>query len=123
LISNDKINVFFDEFKFVYKKFNPTISLFSFKNMKGKQEFLRFEDNKICVTFDFINNKQNFLFMSEIDKICIKLKIIPSIIKDSRLSKKTVEQCYPDYLRFRDLINIYDKRRIYKSEISQRLEI
>ncbi len=91
--------------------------------MKGRQEFLRFEDNKMCVTFDFINNNKNFLFMSEIDKICVKLKITPSIIKDSRLSKKVVEQCYPEYFRFRDLLNSYDKRRIYKSEISQRLEI
>ena len=66
---------------------------------------------------------KNFLFMSEIDKICVKLRITPSIIKDSRLSKKVVEQCYPEYFRFRDLLNTYDKRRIYKSEISQRLEI
>ena len=123
LISENRIEDFFDEFKFIYKKFNPTISLFSVKNMRGTQEFLRFEDNKICVTFDFINNKKNILFMSELDKICVKLKIIPSIIKDSRLSKKIVEQCYPEYSRFRDLINNYDKKRIYKSEISQRLEI
>tara|TARA_B100000886_G_scaffold283276_1_gene207541 strand:+ start:3653 stop:4984 length:1332 start_codon:yes stop_codon:yes gene_type:complete len=123
LISENTIDDFFDEFKFIYKKFNPTISLFSIKNMRGTQEFLRFEDNKICVTFDFINNKKNILFMSELDKICVKLKIIPSIIKDSRLSKKIVEQCYPEYSRFRDLINNYDKKRIYKSEISQRLEI
>tara|TARA_E500000178_G_C16985679_1_gene738083 strand:- start:110 stop:1441 length:1332 start_codon:yes stop_codon:yes gene_type:complete len=123
LISENKIEDFFDEFNFIYKKLNPTISLFSFKNMRGKQEFLRFEDNKMCVTFDFINNNKNFLFMSEIDKICVKLRITPSIIKDSRLSKKVVEQCYPEYFRFRDLLNTYDKRRIYKSEISQRLEI
>ena len=91
--------------------------------MRGTQEFLKFEDNKMCITFDYINNKKNFLFMSEIDKICLKLKIIPSIIKDSRLSKKIVEQCYPEYLRFKDLLFAYDKKRIYKSEISKRLEI
>ena len=61
LISENKIEDFFDEFNFIYKKLNPTISLFSFKNMKGRQEFLRFEDNKMCVTFDFINNKFDFL--------------------------------------------------------------
>ena len=68
-------------------------------------------------------DKDSILFMNELDKICVKLKIIPSIIKDSRLSKKIVEQCYPEYSKFRDLINTYDKKRIYKSEISQRLEI
>ena len=123
LIPENKVEDFFDEFRFIFKKLQPTISLLSFKNMRGTQEFLKFEDNKICVTFDYINNKNNFLFMSEIDKICLKLKIIPSIIKDSRLSKKIVEQCYPEYLRFKDSIYAYDKKRIYKSEISKRLEI
>ena len=92
LIPENKIEDFFDEFRFIFKEFQPTISLLSFKNMRGTQEFLKFEDNKMCITFDYINNKKNFLFMSEIDKICLKLKIIPSIIKDSRLSKKIVEQ-------------------------------
>ena len=123
LIPENKIEDFFDEFKFTFGKFQPTISLLSFKNMRGTQEFLKFEDNKMCVTFDYINNRKNSLFMSEIDKICIKLKIIPSIIKDSRLNKKVVEQCYPEYLRFKDLLYDYDKKRIYKSEISKRLEI
>ncbi len=123
LIPENKVEDFFDEFRFIFKKLQPTISLLSFKSMRGTQEFLKFEDNKICVTFDYINNKNNFLFMSEIDKICLKLKIIPSIIKDSRLSKKIVEQCYPEYLRFKDSIYAYDKKRIYKSEISKRLEI
>jgi hypothetical protein len=61
--------------------------------------------------------------MDQIDSLCEKYKAIPSIIKDSRLSKKTIEKCYPEFNKFKDLLNSYDKSRIYRSEISQRLEI
>ena len=91
--------------------------------MSGEQKYLRFEDNKICLTFDYINNKKNLLFMNKIDSLCEKYQAIPSIIKDSRLSKETIEKCYPEFKKFKDLINAYDKSRVYRSEISQRLEI
>ena len=35
----------------------------------------------ICMTLDFTNNKNNHIFMSELDKLCIKYQILPSIIK------------------------------------------
>ena len=56
--------------------------------MKGDLKFLRFEGDKVCVTFDYPNNKTNLLFMKEVDKLCIKYKIQPSIIKDSRLDRE-----------------------------------
>mgnify|MGYP001306499025 CR=1 FL=1 len=56
-----KLDIFIDEFKNLFKKYEPTITLFSLKNMSGKQKFLRFEDDKICLTFDYVNNKKNLL--------------------------------------------------------------
>ena len=53
------MNSFIEEFKNLFEKFEPTITLFSLKNMSGKQKFLRFEDNKICLTFDYVNTKKN----------------------------------------------------------------
>ncbi len=123
LISEKNILEFFDEFKYFYKIYQPTISLFSFKNMSGEQKFLRFEDNKICVTLDYINNSKNLLFMEKIDKLCEKFNVTPSIIKDSRLSRNTVERCYPDIGNFKNQLHSFDSKRIYKSEVSQRLGI
>ena len=91
--------------------------------MSGEQKFLRFEDNKICVTIDYINDKKNKIFMEEIDKICIKLKILPSIIKDSRLSRNVFEKCYQYADNFRRELYLFDKNRVYKSETSHRLEL
>ena len=112
-----------EEFLNLYKLHNPIIPLFSIKNMSGKQEYLRFEDNKLCITFDYVNNKLNKMFLNEIDKLCIKYEVLPSVIKDSRLNKKTFDSCYIHAQEFRDKLNSFDKERIYKSELSKRLEI
>ena len=123
LIEENKVEEFFEEFKYLFKLHNPTISLLSFKNMSGSQKFLRFEDNKICITIDYIKNKRNIKFMEEIDKICEKYKILPSIIKDSRLGKSTFENCYNDLENFKKQLYFFDKERIYKSQTSKRLGI
>ncbi len=124
LISEGKFESFIEEFKSLFKQFEPTITLFSLKNMNGKQKFLRFEDNKICITFDYVNNKENLLFMSKIDSLYDKYDIIPSVIKDSRLSKETIKKSYNEELiSFKEKLCKFDGKRIYQSEISNRLEI
>lgn len=124
LIDETKLEPFIEEFKSLFQKYEPTITLFSLKNMSGKQKFLRFEDDKICLTFDLVNNKKNLLFMSKIDSLYIKYNILPSIIKDSRISKETLNNTYKDeFIRFKDQLYNFDKKRVYQSEMSNRLEI
>lgn len=123
LIPDNKLDDFLDEFKFLYNKFLPVITLLSFKNMSGEQNYIRFEGEMICMTLDFVNNKKNKLFMDEIDKLCIKYNIIPSIIKDSRLTKTVVEKCYKKFDEFKSGIKKFDINRFYKSEISEKLGI
>ena len=89
LIPQNKIDEFFDEFKYQFEIYKPSITLLSFKNMKGSQKLLRFEDNKICLTIDYLNNDNNKRFMQEVDLMCEKYEILPSIIKDSRITKTT----------------------------------
>jgi decaprenylphospho-beta-D-ribofuranose 2-oxidase len=123
LIHESKFDSFMSEFKNLFKKYEPTITLFSLKNMSGNQKFLRFEDNKICVTFDYINNKKNLLFMSKIDNLYEKYEILPSLIKDSRISKEIFNKSYKDSMEFKKELRNFDKERIYQSEISKRLDI
>ena len=91
--------------------------------MSGEQKYLWFEDNKICITFDFVNNNKNLNFLTEIDKLCIKYEILPSIIKDSRINKATFDKCYKGAQEFRNKLRDFDKKRLYKSALSNRLEI
>lgn len=121
LIPDNKIEEFINEFEYLFKKYLPGITLLSFKNMSGKQNYLWFEDNMICMTVDYINNKKNKLFMLEMDKLCVKHNILPSIIKDSRLDKQTFEKCYKNFNVFKEKIKKFDVNRFYKSETSERL--
>ena len=124
LIHDSYLEMFIDEFKRLIKNYEPTITLFSLKNMSGQQKFLRFEDNKICITFDYVNNKKNLDFMSMVDKLYGKYNILPSIIKDSRISKEVLKSSYKEELsKFVEEIYKFDKKRIYQSEISNRLEL
>jgi len=123
LISKNKLDEFFQEFINLYRLHNPLITLFSVKNMSGEQKYLWFEDNKICITFDFVNNNKNLNFLTEIDKLCIKYEILPSIIKDSRINKATFDKCYKGAQEFRNKLRDFDKKRLYKSALSNRLEI
>jgi decaprenylphospho-beta-D-ribofuranose 2-oxidase len=123
LLPDKSIEVFFEEFMRLYKLHNPTITLFSIKNMKGNQKFLRFEDNKICLTFDYVNSINSQNFMREVDNLCVKHDILPSIIKDSRIGKDTVKKCYKNFGDFKIKLSKYDKHRVYRSRTSIRLEI
>jgi|TARA_Y100000389_G_C17454620_1_gene517235 decaprenylphospho-beta-D-ribofuranose 2-oxidase len=123
LIHESKFDSFISEFKNLFIKYEPTITLLSLKNMSGQQKFLRFEDNKICITFDYVNNSRNLLFMSKIDNLYEKYEILPSIIKDSRITKEIFNKTYKESSEFKKELQNFDKERIYQSEISKRLNI
>ena len=57
-------------------------------------------------------------------KLCIKYNGLPSIIKDSRLSKEIVTSCYSEeYNSFKNKLYKFDKKRIYRSKISNKLDL
>ena len=123
IVPFDKTEIFIDEVESIYKKHDPLITLYSLKNFKGEKENLRFEDNGICFTFDLVNNSKNQFFLNELDKVCEKHFLTPSIIKDTRLKLETIENCYKDYNKFKEEIYKFDNKRIYKSALSDKLMI
>lgn len=123
LIDYEKIDSFIKDFKVLVNIYMPSITLFSIKAMSGKHEYLRFEGNKICLTFDVVNKIKNLNFINELDKLYVKYKVIPSIIKDSRIKKEIFNKCYIFADKFRDDLRKFDSKRIYRSELSDRLDL
>ena len=123
LVKNSNVEEFLEEFETFFNFHKPSITLYSIKNISGQQKYLRFEDNRICLTFDFINNKKNIEFINLLDGLCVKYKALPSIIKDSRLSASTIDLCYEFVSDFRNDLKKFDPKRVYKSELSERLKI
>lgn len=123
LIPYEKVDIFIDDLKNIINIYEPTITLFSVKGMSGEHKYLRFEGNMICITLNIANNKKNSKFMNELDKLYIKHGAIPSIIKDSRIQKEVFNKCYKFADEFRKELRNFDRKRIYKSELSDRLEL
>lgn len=123
LISKEKIHEFLEELKKNIDYYKPTITIFSLKKMSGEQKYLRFEDNKICLTFDMVRNKKNTHFLNALYKLYIKYNVIPSVIKDSNLDRETFNKCYKEADIFREKLKKFDPKRIYRSELSDRLNI
>ena len=123
LISRTRIDEFLEEFNYKINIHKPCITLFSLKKMSGEQKYLRFEDNKICLTFDMVRNNKSALFLNELYELYIKYNVVPSIIKDSNLDKDTFDNCYKEADIFRERLKEFDPKRIYRSDLSDRLNI
>ena len=121
LIDYEKVGPFIKSFKSLIDIHKPTITLFSIKGMSGEHQYLRFEGNMICLTFDVVNNNKSIIFLNELDQLYIKFNVLPSIIKDSRISKEVFDKCYKFADMFRKDLKIFDNKRYYKSEMSDRL--
>ena len=123
LVPLNKVDIFLDELEQLINVDEPDIVLFSIKKMIGKELFLRFENTGICFTFDFSKNKKNLNFLEKLDVLSIKHGVKPSIIKDSRLNSNTIKKCYNDFENFRKNLSEFDNKKIYRSELSDRIGI
>lgn len=101
---------------------NPLpITLASAKLFSGKQDLLRFTGDGICFALNFAREPAAEAFLAYLDKLVIECAGVPNIIKDSRLSLQVVSSCYPEYDLFRQQLHDFDPKRIYRSELSERL--
>jgi len=123
LVPLSKIDIFLDELGYLMDAYEPEIVLFSIKKIIGEELFLRFENTGICFTFDFSKKDKNLNFLDKLDVLCIKHKLKPSIVKDSRLNSNTVQNCYNGFENFRKTLLDFDNKKIYRSELSDRIGI
>ena len=100
----------------------PTcISLASGKSFNEKNSLLRFTGEGICLALNFPRNNHSHKLLQFLDKLTIETRSIPNIIKDSRIRAGVVNQCYPEAELFREKIRAYDPKRLFRSELSERL--
>jgi decaprenylphospho-beta-D-ribofuranose 2-oxidase len=123
LVPLNKVDIFLDELQHLINTHEPQIVLFSIKKIIGKELFLRFENTGICFTFDFSKNEKNLNFLDKLDILCIKHRLKPSIIKDSRLESNTIKKCYNEFEIFKKTLSDFDNKKIYRSELSERIGI
>ncbi len=123
MIPNENIKKFLDDLTGLIKDDKPNLTIIVLKPFRGDQKFLQFCGDGISVILEMKNSINNLNFLLKLDELTICHHAIPYIIKDSRLSKRIIEECYPEYTQFKEFLKKIDPDRIFKSEISQRLDL
>lgn len=101
---------------------NPVpIALASAKAFAGSSELLRFTGSGICLALNVPAGAAADRFMTFLDERVIALGGVPNIIKDSRLPRAVVDACYPEADRFRQALRAFDPKRLFRSDLSERL--
>jgi len=97
------------------------ITLASAKAFDGTRELLRFSGKGVCLALNFPRNQRAQEFLAFLDERVLALGGLPNIIKDSRLPRAVLDACYPAADEFRAALRNFDPKRIFRSELSERL--
>ena len=114
---------FIDDLTKLIKSEKPSLTILVMKLFNGKQKLLHFSDEGLSIILNLKHCNSTLKFLKKLDDILISYKALPYIVKDSRLTKEVVEQCYPEYHVFKEILNEIDPKRIFKSELSERLNL
>ncbi len=114
---------FIDDLTKLIKSEKPSLTILIMKLFNGKQKLLHFSDDGLSIILNLKHCNSTLKFLKKLDDIVISYKALPYIVKDSRLTKEVVEQCYPEYHVFKEILNEIDPKRIFKSELSERMNL
>jgi decaprenylphospho-beta-D-ribofuranose 2-oxidase len=121
IVPHEASESFLDEMEKLLLKEQAPAVMGSIKLFKGDRRLLRFEMDGVCIALDLARCEKTMRFLSEMDRLTISAGGIPFVIKDSRLPAETVKQCYPEYELMKQQLMHYDPKRLFRSEMSQRL--
>ena len=114
---------FIDDLTKLIKSEKPSLTILVMKLFNGKQKLLHFSDEGLSIILNLKHCNSTLKFLKKLDDMVISYKALPYIVKDSRLTKEVVEQCYPEYYVFKEILNEIDPKRIFKSELSERMNL
>jgi decaprenylphospho-beta-D-ribofuranose 2-oxidase len=97
------------------------ITLASGKIFGGAQNLLRFSGEGVCFAVNFPSGPNAFKLLEWMDIHLILYGGKPNLIKDSRLPRQVAEACYPEIDMFRTQLRSFDTKRIFRSDLSERL--
>ena len=89
------------------------------KPFSGNQKYLRYSSSGVSMALNFQRSPITKKTLSKLDDILISYGAIINIIKGS--SKQVVQTCFPEYYKFIEDLKKFDPRRIYKSDLSEKL--
>jgi decaprenylphospho-beta-D-ribofuranose 2-oxidase len=121
LVPHDRAEGFLDELRRLVLAIRPPSVMLSVKAFEGAPRLLRFQGRGACITLDLARSASTLELLRRVDELTIAARGLPHIAKDSRLPRAVVQACYAEYEPFRKALSDFDPRRLYRSELSERL--
>ncbi len=121
LIPHAKVPEFGERLRDQATRASACIALAVAKPFDGVPEMIRFDGRGTSFAIEMPRSASAAALMREIDRLVVDLGGRPNIVKDSRLPRSTFEATYPDCDRFRKILRQWDPKRLFRSELSERL--
>jgi decaprenylphospho-beta-D-ribofuranose 2-oxidase len=123
IVDAGRFNSFVSEIQRRLERHPVAITLASAKLFRGQRELIRFTGDGICLTLNFPRDQAGAAFASFMDDLMLEHGGWPNLIKDSRLTADVVNAAYPECEQFRERLRAFDPRRLYRSELSERIRL
>src|SRR5271165_456269 len=123
IVEANEFNSFVERIRERLERRPLAVALASGKLFQGQRELLRFTGNGICLALNFPRDQAGEEFAAFLDELMIEHGGWSNLIKDSRLSARVVDATYPECEQFRLRLRDFDPRRLYRSELSERLRL
>lgn len=121
ILPKEKMYEYLQTVKKLVDREGLVVTLASAKAFAGTQELLRFSGEGVCFALNFPRGHVANKVLPVLDKTLIELGGVPNLIKDSRLPRAVMEACYSEAEKFRMALNNFDSKRMFRSELSERL--
>ena len=119
LVDFEKVEEFVYDLTKLIEIEKPPLILIFLKPFSGNQKYLRFSGSGISFALNFQRSQITNKTLSKLDDILISYGAILHVIKGP--SKRVVETCFPEYHKFIEDLKKFDPKRIYKSDLSEKL--
>jgi decaprenylphospho-beta-D-ribofuranose 2-oxidase len=123
IVDAARFNSFVSEIQRRLERHPVAVTLASAKLFRGQRKLIRFTGDGICLTLNFPRDQAGAAFARFMDDLMLKHGGWPNLIKDSRLTADVVNTAYPECEQFRERLRAFDPRRLYRSELSDRIRL
>ena len=121
LVDFNKVEDFINDITKLIEIEKPPLILIFLKPFRGNQKYLRYTGSGISFALNFQRSFITSNFLSKLDNILISYGAILHVIKGP--SKRVVQTCFSEYSKFVEDLKKFDPKRIYKSDLSEKLDL
>lgn len=123
LIPPSSVQIYFEGFKKILNNRRPVIGLASCKLFRGNKDLLRFDGTGVVLTFDVPHDARHLLFLQDLDRLNSDCGAFTNLLKDSRISTTTAADQHEGFETFRAKLASFDSARLFRSDLSRRLQL